>query len=424
MPRRARDERLETRAARLALTPRREPYWRNIQEGRAVGYRRIAGKAGTWIARYYDANGERVRRYHSLGSADDFLDADGVDTLTFGQAQECARAWFKDVQRSGGRMAEPLTVAQAMAAYLADYRARGGRDLPGLERTIAVHILPRLGGQRVADLTSAAIRAWHHALASAPARVRTRAGSAQAVRAADTTRAQRARRSTANRVLTVLRAALSLAFREGLVPDDAAWRRVQPFRGADAPRVRFLTDAEAVRLANAAAPDFRPMIVAGLLTGCRWGELVELRAGNFIPEAGVLLVSAGKTGRGRRVVLSPEGVAFFRERAAGKRSDDPLLPRQDGCPWGKSAQARPMRDACAKAGIEPAVSFHLLRHVHAARLAREGVPMSLIAAQIGNSEAICAKHYAHLSPSFVAEGIRAAFSPLGLLPDAKVIAIA
>ena len=63
MPRKARDERLDTRTARLKLTPRREPYWRNIQEGRAIGYRRLTGgKAGTWVARHYDpAEGRKLR---------------------------------------------------------------------------------------------------------------------------------------------------------------------------------------------------------------------------------------------------------------------------------------------------------------------------------------------------------------------------
>ena len=77
MPRKARDERLDNRTARLKLPPRREPYWRNIQEGRALGYRRLAGgKAGTWIARHYDpAEG---RSYEALGAADDMLDADGT----------------------------------------------------------------------------------------------------------------------------------------------------------------------------------------------------------------------------------------------------------------------------------------------------------------------------------------------------------
>src|SRR5690349_15134314 len=117
VPRKARDERLDTRTARFKLSPRAEPYWRNIQEGRAIGYRRLAGgKAGTWIARHYDpASG---RRYEALGSADDMLDADGVATLTFAQAQSRARVWFLEVDRSAGRVIAPLTVRQAMDAYL------------------------------------------------------------------------------------------------------------------------------------------------------------------------------------------------------------------------------------------------------------------------------------------------------------------
>ena len=55
MPRKASNERLDTRAARLRLAPRHAPYWRNIQEGRAIGYRRAAaGRAGQWQARFLD----------------------------------------------------------------------------------------------------------------------------------------------------------------------------------------------------------------------------------------------------------------------------------------------------------------------------------------------------------------------------------
>ncbi|MGC8528521.1 hypothetical protein, partial [Acidiphilium sp.] len=83
MPRKARDERLDTRAARLRLPVRREPYFRTIQEGRAVGYRRIGGgRAGTWIARHFDPARDPQRLYRALGWADDMLEADGVSTLT------------------------------------------------------------------------------------------------------------------------------------------------------------------------------------------------------------------------------------------------------------------------------------------------------------------------------------------------------
>ena len=159
MPRKARDERLDTRTARLGPKPRREPYWRTIQEGRAMGYRRLAGgKAGTWIARHYEpAEG---RKYQSLGAADDMLTADGVGTLTWAQAQARAQKWWQSIERDAGRVVEPVTVREAMDAYLADYRARGGKAEAAMLTTIKAHILPALGDVEVARLTFARIREW------------------------------------------------------------------------------------------------------------------------------------------------------------------------------------------------------------------------------------------------------------------------
>ena len=51
--------------------------------------------------------------------------------------------------------------------------------------------------------------------------------------------AVRARRATANRVLTILKAALNHAFTEGHAVSDEAWRKVKPFRQADAPVVEI-----------------------------------------------------------------------------------------------------------------------------------------------------------------------------------------
>jgi hypothetical protein len=50
----------------------------------------------------------------------------------------------------------------------------------------------------------------------------------------------RQRRASANRIFGVLKAALNLAFREGLAVSDEAWRRVKPFREASAPKIRYL----------------------------------------------------------------------------------------------------------------------------------------------------------------------------------------
>ena len=86
-----------------------------------------------------------------------------------------------------------------------------------------------------------------------PALLRSRKGAKKRnIRALDKADADaiRRRRSSANRTLTVLKAALNRAWREGKVRSDDAWRRVEPFEEADAARVRYLTVAEAKRLAQ------------------------------------------------------------------------------------------------------------------------------------------------------------------------------
>lgn len=417
MPRKARDERLDTRTARLKLSHRREPYWRNIQEGRAIGYRRLkSGTAGTWVARFYDA--ASGRRYEALGAADDLLDADGAGTLSFAQAQEKARAWFLSVERAAGQMVEPTTVREAIKAYLEDYTARGGKALKDVTYAINTHILPALGGHRIDRLTSPVIQQWHRKLATAPVRLRTKKGAAKLnSRAAETADAQRARRSTANRILTVLKAALNFAYRDGKVASDDAWRRVKPFQKVDAARVRYLTDPEAVRLVNACQPDFRKLVTAALLTGCRYGELVALHAGDLDHNAAILHVRAAKGGKPRTVPLTDDAVHFFTDETVGKARTALVLTREDGGAWGKSQQFRPLREACAVAKVAPAISFHILRHTFASRLVMKNVPMAVVAAALGNSEVICARHYAHLAPSYVADTIRQYAGGMGLLTE-------
>ena len=52
MARTVRDAKLETRTARAALKPSGKPYWRAIDEGLHLGYRK--GKTGgKWVARTY-----------------------------------------------------------------------------------------------------------------------------------------------------------------------------------------------------------------------------------------------------------------------------------------------------------------------------------------------------------------------------------
>lgn len=427
MARTVRNPKIDTRSARAKLPKRREPYWTVISAGHALGYRHGA-KGGTWIAKFRGEDGKR--HIEALGAADDASDANGLDVFSFAQAQQRARAWFEGKAReeAGDFMPldRPYTVADALADYRADYQRRGGKAGYRLDASAAAWITPELGSVPLAKLTKARIVGWHQKVAETPARLRTKPGAAQKYRETDTgAEAVRRRRSTANRVLTILKATLNHAHREGRCASDDAWRTVRAFREADAARLRYLSDDEARRLINACPVDFRALVTAALLTGCRYGELTAMTVEDFNSDAGTVRVRTSKSGKPRHVVLTEEGRDFMAGIAAGKLGSAHLFLSANGKPWAKSEQQRPLAAACVAARIEPAVNFHGLRHTYASRLAMRGVPLAVIAAQLGHSDTrMVEKHYGHMSPSYLADAIRQGFPTLGILKPPKVVPIA
>jgi integrase len=425
MARTLRDTKLDTRTSRSRLKARREPYWRSISEGLAVGYRKGA-KGGTWIARHYST--EHGRRYSAVGTADDIADADGEHVLSFAQAQEAARTWFADLARHdrGDYRSGPYTVRECLEEYAT--WLQGHRKTAGDARyRIETHIAPKLGGIQCDRLTTAEIQKWLRDLAASPARLRSRKDAKKPnfreLNKADND-AIRRRRASANRTLTVLKAALNRAWREGKIRSDDVWRRAEPFEEADAARVRYLAVAEASRLLNACDPDFRRLAQAALVTGARYGELAALRAADFNPDSGTIHVRTSKSGKGRHIVLNDEGAALFKSLSAGKRGDALLLPKDDGSAWNKSHQARPMAAACKRARITPTVSFHILRHTWASLAVMAGAPLMVVGRNLGHADTrMVERHYGHLAPSYIADAIRAAAPKFGIKPDRKVASI-
>ena len=99
-----------------------------------------------------------------------------------------------------------------------------------------------------------------------------------------------------------------------------------------------------------------------------------------------------------------------------------VFQREDGGVWGPSHQQRPLEQASRLAKISPPVTFHVLRHTHASQLAMRGVPMAVIAKQLGHADTrMTEKHYAHLAPNYVADTIRANFPNLGIGETLKVV---
>lgn len=455
MARTVRDSKLETRKARSELKAQGKPYYRLIDPGFHLGYRRLSGGAGKWVVRHYA--GAQTYIVQTIATADDISDSNSADVLDFAEAQEKAREWRDQRSQAAAGITGPYTVNKALDDYLDYLRSEGRADSAVKDAAYRINafIRPTLGKFEVAALKPEQLRHWRADLAKAAPRLRTNPKETQQRRK---TKDERARKATANRILSTLKAALNHAFDEEKVSSNKAWgRRVKPFENVNASRPGHLTVAEAKRVINAAdfESGFRDLVRAALETGCRYGELCALRVRDFHHR--MIAIHRSKTGKPRDVVLTDEGIAFFEQLTAGRAKDEIMLrnlgrvgralerererQRKDGKPdkgakiaddgaWQKSEQARPMAEACEHAKISPAIGFHQLRHTWASLSVMAGVPLLLVARNLGHLSRdgqphtrMVERHYAHLVPSFAADAIRKGAPKFGMVKPTNVAAL-
>ena len=326
--------------------------------------------------------------------------------LSFAQAQDLALRPLSQVAP-----AALMTVAQAMADYV-DYLQTSGRESASVTAARAgrLHVLPALGAVQLQALTTEQLRHWLAALAN---RLAKRNGHEDS---------QRRSRATANRILGTLRAALNHAYAECRVVSDNAWRgRLKPFRNVAVARKRYLTVPEAQRLLNAADDDLRALVQAALQTGARYSELTRLKVHDFDGASGTVGIAKSKAGKPRRVYLTEEGCAFFHSITVGRSGDELMLHHHGGKPWRRTDQWWPMHHAVRRAQLDPPISFHGLRHTYASLALMNGVPLQVVAENLGHADTrMCEKHYGHLAPSHKRDAIRAGAARFGLVAASNV----
>lgn len=401
---------LDSRTARAKLQDSKEHgdvYWVPVERGLALGYYKPReALPGTWYLRR-KIGSKQLKRV--LGLADDYADADGIKVLDYGQAQRAAIAGERTATvraTEGG-----FTVGDALDLWFDHYSAAARSPSAVRETRHKVNLVRKaLGERKVIYLKAAEIKDWMNGIASAGRTVRGQGNERKQVTPGpddEPREVKRRRQSTANRLLAQLKAALNHAWHEKKVSSDTEWRRVRPFKGADQPRAVHLTEREARALVKAADENFRPLVLAALLTGCRWSELREMRVGHFSRSAGTIAVLHTKGGHDRQVPLTDEGRSFFSKQVSGRPSSDFMFKREDGSQWGAQDQKRRMAAVCKKAKVVPAVGFHALRHTYGSLLAMEDVPMHVIAKAMGHRDTrMTERHYAHLAPGYVSEAIR------------------
>jgi integrase len=380
---------LDTRAARLRLKPRPKPYNVTVAPKRVLGYVRAAQGAGRWLAILEvgrGPTGAALRRQGELGLADDVARADGAGVLSYAQAFAKAASWQPADGPKGGK----ITVREAIKSHVAAKRASDGeRAAADKEWRLRLHVLREdedgkrlpgsrgLGDREVASLTLTELRSWRDALVDGRSK------------------------DTVNRIIADLKAALNHVYADEKngIPSDAAWRRLESFENGGTSREDHFTEAEALALIEAAReqdPYFGDLCEATFHTGARPpGELAALEVRHFNALRATITIPDGKTGA-RVTTLTGEGVAFFSRLAEGKKPRDILLPRADGERWGKSHQHRPIKAALKAAKLPKSASMYTLRHTYISRAIERGMPLTLIAENVGTSVAMIERNYAHM----------------------------
>jgi integrase len=422
MARSIKSKKLDTRTARRAIVMGKATHWLPVSRGRALGYRKGL-KGATWVARF---DAENVRREEKLGDADDISDSDGIQILDFSQALEAANRFFLTAltkATSESPRGGPYTVADAVQDYLTSLENRDAADHQSAVYDLTRNVLPFIGEIKVNKLKRPRLEAWLTSLAARP-RISTKKQKKNAKPEPPkvlTDEAIRRRRSSANRTLRRLCAALNRALKNGKVNTNPMNWKLAPFANADSARAEFLTEAQQRIFVTACGdePAFQDLVLAGLFTGMRFGELGRLLVQDFIPSSKSVYVAKSKSGKPRHVILDDEGVTFFSRLTANRGPNESLLLRDDGSVWKKGTTKKPMRRACKKSQI-PGMGFHQLRHSFATRLLTRKVIPSVVQRQLGHRDArMMDEHYGHITDVYRQEAM-GELPSVGLNEAAKV----
>jgi len=204
--------------------------------------------------------------------------------------------------------------------------------------------------------------------------------------------------ATANRYLTALSHALTVAVRDWGWLDDSPMRKVTKLKEPRG-RVRFLSTEERERLLAACQvsknTSLYTIVVLALATGGRQQELLTLRWPDVDFKRGTLTFHETKNGDRRTIPLTGYALDLLKQHAHVRDLEtDRVFPAYTNIKRCRIRDA--WNNAVRRAGITD-FHFHDLRHSFASYLAMNGASLLEIAEVLGHKTLAMVKRYAHLS---------------------------
>jgi integrase len=315
--------------------------------------------------------------------------------LTCEQARLIARNWLVDVANGGDPSANRIAARRApIMADLADRylkeHAIPNKKPSSVDRDVGLlrlWILPNLGQIKVAELTRADIYGLRNKMSHRP--------------------------TSANLALALLSKMMNLAEAWALRPDGSnPVRHVDKYRTKK--RQRYLSPAELVRVAEALDaveadgsefPSAIPALRLLILTGCRLGEILNLRWAEVDLQERCLRLADSKTGD-KLVYLSQSALKVLQRIP---RSPDTAYVIFGRRPAKHLVEIRRVWYRVRSLACIDDVRIHDLRHTYASVGVSAGLSLPIIGGLLGHSQPQTTARYAHL----YADPIRAATELIG-----------
>lgn len=212
---------------------------------------------------------------------------------------------------------------------------------------------------------------------------------------------------TMARHLSSIKRLYSYLVREGIMKHDPSARVEAPKIGRQLPI--SLTEIEVEELLN--APDIgtplglrdKTMLEILYASGLRVSELISLQTGQVNLRQGVVRVM-GKGSKERLVPLGEVSIEWLtryqqsaRIELLGKNISDALFPTKRGEVMSRQAFWYLIKRYAVVAGINKAISPHVLRHAFATHLLNHGADLRVVQMLLGHSDISTTQIYTHVA---------------------------
>jgi integrase len=225
--------------------------------------------------------------------------------------------------------------------------------------------------------------------------------------------------ATANIRLKILRVALQQAWRDGILNDNPAAKvPLLKVPIAETERRPF-TFKELQSLINAADGEWKGVILFGLYTGQRLGDIIRLRWSNIDFNTGTLAFTTRKTHRRQILPLAKPLRRWLDQKRKPDLRDEPIFPSlssQIGITGRVGPLSNQFFDLMASIGLVPVrshrkrddragrngrrtssgLSFHSLRHTATSLMKNAGISPAIVQEFVGHDSRAVSQHYTHI----------------------------